>query len=139
MMSKVECVLEVMVAGGTYNAENPASTSFWNTIRKYAKADTNTVTLTAAELLTLAKEVYPQLTALPAIPEGYTGVVHIPADAEAGTAEQYKLTLSALAGLEMTTSNVTANSFTVTVIQGGETLVYKVTYDGDNISSIVKQ
>jgi len=139
-MPKVECVLDVIAAGGTYDPADEVS--FWEIMARYvSQRDPDTkeeyITVTAEQMLQYAMAVYPDVTALPAIPADNTDVTHVAAGAD--TPEQYKIKVTEAAELDMTVDSYSEGILTVTVGSGEEAVTYVVVYEEAEIISITKQ
>lgn len=143
VLPKVECVLDVVIGGGSFSSSD--ANSFWSIMARYASQKGYTTedgyaVLTPEEMLSCAGQVFAGIGSLPACPEGSSLVIHDPADEENGTPERYRLQLGNMGGLDMTVVSCDSDSvFQVEVRSNNNALLYEVTLSGGAISSIVER
>ena len=130
VMPKVECVLDVMLSGGSFSQSGD---SFWNLMARYASQsgynkEDGYVVLTPEEMLESAKEVYAGLEELQECPEDSNIVIHDAADEAAGTPEQYRLLLGNLGDMDITVQSY----------NGMDTLSIRVRHDSNAYDYEVK-
>lgn len=142
-LPKVECVLDVVVVGGSFGTSD--TDSFWSIMARYASQgsyprEEGYAVLTPEEMLSCAGQVYAGLTSLPECPEGSKVVIHQAADEAAGTPERYKLQLGNLAGLDMKVISCDGDStFQVEIRYDNNAFRYEVALSGGAIASITEK
>lgn len=132
--------MEVVAAGGAYDPADQAS--FWKIMARYvSQRDPDTeeayITVSGEQMLQYAMAMYPEVTALPAIPADNTDVTHVPAGAD--IPEQYKIKVTEAAELDMTVDSYGEGILTVTVGSGEDAAVYEIAYEDATILSITKK
>lgn len=137
VMGKIQCVLDVILDGGSFED------SFWEIVARYASLckfpkDGDYAVLTPEELEECAAAVYGDLEEIPDCPEDSKVAIHKAADEAAGTAEQYRLQLGNLSDLDMTLENYADGVAYIRVNQGGGKL-FSVTVRDETIVSVEEQ
>lgn len=142
-LPKVECVLDVVIGGGSFSTSDAGS--FWSIMARYASQKGYTtedgyVVLTPEEMLSCAGQVFAGIGSLPDCPEGSSVAIHDPADEENGTPERYRLQMGNLGGLDMTVTACDSDStFQVEVRSNNNALLYEITLSGGAIASVTEK
>ena len=138
-LPKVECALDVILAGGSFSKSGE---SFWGIMARYAAQggypkEDGYVVLTPKQMEACAESVFADLTDLPECPEDSSIVIYEQADEKAGTPERYRLLIGKVSDMKLYVEAYDGvDTLSIRVRKDNNAYDYEVKLSGSAIISI---